>query len=328
MKKIALISSFCDTEEKQRVLIDNVKKLKHLNLDVLVISPIELPYEIIKLCDYFFYTKDNELLKWPIRMYTHWYEVRLFDGRITTLQRGLADYGWAGLHQVKKLSQISLTFNYDIFYHMIYDLVIDENVEREINSNNVNIVFPRRDPSNSDILWETTLHFMIFDREMMEKVEKEITLDEYLRTNGMAEGEVLKWKNKFNIKGGETPVKDQIFYWGNYDFFNYSPFEEFKMFISKNEKMNVWLGEDPIYETELTDNLRICFHSFDNIEKLEIDINGVKFIETPKNWEFIEYPISSQNIQSLIFTFKGKVVDFTKEYEDIMMNQIYYNHRP
>lgn len=46
---------------------------------------------------------------------------------------------------------------------------------------------------------------------MMKKIVDEIQLEEYLRTNGVAEGEVLKWKNKFGIPTSNHPVKDQIF---------------------------------------------------------------------------------------------------------------------
>ena len=277
---------------------------------------------------FFFYTKENPLLKWPVRAYTHWYEMRLLDGRITTLQRGLADYGWAGLYQVKKLSQLALTFDYDTFYHLIYDLEIDEVVEQELISNNVNIIHPRRDPHHPETIWESTLHFMVFDRTLMEKIEKEITLDEYLKTNGMAEGEVLKWVNKYNIPISTHPVKDKIFYWGDYDFFNYSPFSEFKLFLSKNEKTHCWLGESPNeYSSDLTDNLRMVFYSFEHMDTIKIFINGDEYIENPKPWEYIEFPVSSQNVNELIFTYNNKTINFTEQYSKIMMNQVYYNHR-
>ena len=328
LKKVALISTFCDTEEKQKILEENIIKLKSLGVDVMAISPIEIPQRIVNLCDFFFHTKENPLLTWPIRIYTHWYEMRLPDGKITTLQRGLADYGWAGLYQVKKLSQIALTFDYDLFYHLIYDLEIDEVVENEIKSNQTNVVHPRVNPNNPNEIWDTTLHFMVFDRELMTKIEKEITLDEYLRTNGMAEGEVLKWRDKFNIRTSNHTVKDLVFYWGDYDFFNYSPYTEFKMFISKNEPMTIWLGEDPVYDKLLSENLKIVFHSFDKMDQIKIKINGIEYTKEPKPWDIIEIPISSQNVDELIFTYKESTINFTDKYNDIIMNQIYYNHRP
>jgi hypothetical protein len=324
MKKIALISTFCDTQEKQNILEENIIKIKDLGIDVMAISPIEIPYSITKLCDFFFYTKENPLLKWPTRAQSHWYQMPLPDGKITTLQRGLVDYGWAGLYQVKKLSQIALTFDYDIFYHLIYDLEIDEIVENEFKLND-NIIHPRRDPHHPETIWDTTLHFMVFDRSLMEKIESEITLEEYLGTNGMAEGEVLKWVNKYNIPISTHPVRDKIFYWENYDFFDYSPFPGFKIFLSKNERMAIQLdGED----TTLTENLRAVFHGFSEMDEIEIRINGESKKYSPNPWEIIEFPISSQNIKEIIFTYNDRVINFTEKYNEIMMNQIYYNHRP
>lgn len=327
-KKIVCISTFCDTDEKQKILKENIVKIKKLSLDVLAISPIDLPNDITNLCDYYYRTKENPLLKWPLRMYTHWYEFKLPDGRITTLQRGLADYGWAGLYQVKKLSEIALLYDYEIFYHMIYDLLIDEIVEKELIENNTNIIHPRRDPHHPENLWETTLHFMVFERNLMKKIANEIQLDEYLRTNGVAEGEVLKWKNKFDIPTSNHPVKDQIFYWEDFDFFNYSPFPNFKLFVSKNDVMNIWLGENPPYQSELNDNLKFVFHSFETMDEISIIINGKEFREKPKNWEIIEIEISSKKIETIQFVYNNNFVDFTDEYKKIMLNQIYYNHRP
>ena len=211
---------------------------------------------------------------------------------------------------------------------MIYDLEIDEVVENEIKSNQMNVIHPRVNPNHPDEIWDTTLHFMIFDRDLMMKIEKEITLDEYLRTNGMAEGEVLKWRDKFNITTSKHTVKDKIFYWGNYDFFNYSPYPEFKMFISKNEPMTIWLGENPVYDKILTENLRLVFHSFDKMESITIKLNGDEYVYQPESWEIIELPISSQNVNELVFTYKDSTINFTDKYNEIIMNQIYYNHRP
>jgi hypothetical protein len=333
MKKIALISTFCDTAEKQEVLLNTITKVKELGIDVMALGPnfIQLPHEIVKKCDYFFYTKDNPLLGFPERRYTHWYEMPISEDRITTIQRGLYDYGWAALYQTKKLSQIALSFDYDVFYHLIYDLEIDETVKNELLGAEVNLLHPRRDPHHPDTLWETTLHFMVFDRNMMQLIEKEITLDNYQMTNGVAEGEVYKWRNKFGLKTSEHPVKDLIFYWEGKDFFNYEVHDDFKTFLSKNVDNEIWLGSNPIYEVILPSTFRIVFHSSKNDKLKEngicVIINGVPYLRQPKEWVIEEFPISSQDIKELQFVYDGNVIDFTKQYQDIMFNQIYYNHR-
>jgi len=330
VKKIVLISTFCNNEEKQKVLEETILNIKKIGLDVMVISPnfISIKQNIIDLCDFFFYTKENPLLKWPIRQYTHWYEMPISDNRICCIHRGFSDYGWAALYQTKKLSQFALTFDYDIFHHIIYDLEFDEEVVNEFLSDEVNLIHARRNPNNLEEIWETTLHFMTFDRPMMELIEKEITLENYLGGNGVAEGEVLKWRDKFNLKTSSKIIKDKIFYWENFDFFNYSPFPEFKMFLSKNEPITIWLGENPVYDSILPENLRIVFHEFTEMGEIEIKINGESKKYIPVPWEIIEFPISSNDIDSIVFKYRGKEVDFTSNYSEIMMNQIYYNHRP
>ena len=324
-KKIALVSTFCDTQIKQDTLKHNILKIKNLGIDVMVISPIYIPKDITDLCDYYFQTKDNPMLEWPVRAYTHWYKHFHPDGRILEIHRGLADYGWAALYQVKKLSQLALTFDYDMFYHIIYDLEIDNVIEQEFLANK-NIVHPRRNPKNLNEIWETNLHFVALNRELMEKIEKDITLNEYLRDNGIAEGEVQKWVDKYNIPISKHFVKDTIFYWDDFDFFDYQIFPEFKMFISKNEPTSNLVGNPPT-KTPHTDNLRIVFHGIENnpMGEVKITINGVEYIETPKNFEFIEFPISSQNIDKLTFEHNSKIIDFTKTYLGIMRNIVYYN---
>jgi hypothetical protein len=329
MKKIVLISTFCDNEEKQNVLKETVLKIKEIGLDIMVISPnfITIKQDIINLCDFFFYTKENPLLKYPVRQYTHWYKMPISEGKICCIHRGFDDYGWAALYQTKKLSQFALTFDYDIFHHIIYDLEFDDEVIKEFLSDEVNFIHTRRNPNHPEEIWETTLHFMTFDRPMMELIEKEITLENYLNGNGVAEGEVLKWRDKFNLKTSSKIIKDKIFYWKDFDFFNYSPFPEFQFFLSKNEPMTIWLGEDPVYDEVLPENLRIVFHNFEHMDEIKIQINGIEYIENPKPWEYIEFPISSQNINELVFTYNNKTIDFTEQYNKVMMNQIYYNYQ-
>ena len=326
MKKIALISTFCDTEHKLQILKETILNVKKLGIDVMCLSPTTIPQDIVDLCDFFFFTKENPLLSWPVRMHTHWYEMRISENELTTLHRCFNDYGWAGLYQVKKLSQSALTFDYDIFYHMIYDLEFDDTVIRELKSNKTNIVHPRINPNHPDEIWETTLHFMIFDKEMMEKIEGEIILDEYLRTNGVAEGEVLKWTKKYNIHVSETPIKDRVFFWEDFEFFNYSKTDKFKFFISKNDYLDIWIGEDPTYKTTLGPSLRIVFYDL-KVKNIILKINENTFEIEPKNWEIVEFPIPADKVKTIKLIFENQEIDFSDDYGKIIMNHIYYNYK-
>ena len=83
MKKIALVSTFCDTEEKQNILKETIEGIKNLGIDIMVNAPISIPIkqEIIDLCDFFFYTKENPLLKWPVRHFNHWYKMPIENNK-------------------------------------------------------------------------------------------------------------------------------------------------------------------------------------------------------------------------------------------------------
>jgi hypothetical protein len=74
MRKIVLISTFCDTEEKQNILSENIDILKNQGIDVMCLSPnfIQLPHNIVEKSDFVFYTKENPLLEYPERAFTWW----------------------------------------------------------------------------------------------------------------------------------------------------------------------------------------------------------------------------------------------------------------
>jgi hypothetical protein len=99
------------------------------------------------------------------------------------------------------------------------------------------------------------------------------------------------------------------------------------MFISKNTQTDIWVNNETICE-QLGENLRIVFHGFeDTIGEVKIKINGIWYNETPKPFEYIEFPINSQEIDELIFEYNGKSVDYTKDYSYIMRNLVYYDYR-
>lgn len=101
MKKIALISSYCDSDDKLNILKKNIITLKSLNVDVMLLSPIMVNSNIINLCDFFIYTKENPILRWPVRAHTFWLNFINKHGDNLFLHRDIDDYSWAALYQTK-----------------------------------------------------------------------------------------------------------------------------------------------------------------------------------------------------------------------------------
>jgi hypothetical protein len=323
MKKIVLISSYCDTQEKINILSENIKVLKSLGLDTLVISPITLPKEIIELSDFVFFTKENPLLNWPLRGFTFWKTHYSIDGWVT-MHRNVADYGWAGLYQIKKMSQIALSYDYDLFYHIIYDLKIDQYVIDTIKSDKPNLIHPRINPNKNNEWWDVTLHFMVFDREIMSKIVDVIVLEDYLKWDGVAEGQALMWTQLFDIEISKTPVEDKIYYWGDREFFNYSFNSKYKMFISKIPNTNIWVEENGVQvEKDLSSNLTFYFYDFLGPQTIKINVDGItKEYELNQN-KIINFDVDSTSVKSISLTDNDDEYDYTTVYKEISRNLIY-----
>lgn len=56
-EQIVLISTFCDTDDKIKILLNNIKKIKNEGFDVAIISPLILPNEIIDISELCFFYK-------------------------------------------------------------------------------------------------------------------------------------------------------------------------------------------------------------------------------------------------------------------------------
>ena len=275
MKKIALISSFCDTQQKIEILNRNINILKNMGIDTLVISPFSLPDEVVNSLTYFFKTKDNPVLDWPERSMYSWSQISL-NGESYRISRTYADYGWAGLFQVKQSSEIGLLLGYDQFFHMIYDLIIDDNVLNGLNSNKICNIYPSK---RDDDIWKVGLHFMIFDRENLKRFASNIHLDSYLSMRG---ADAFVWLHNlhqiFPYNYEDVPVEDEIYFYKDHDFYDYSPTDKFKMFIVKDD--------------EWKDNIKLMFYGLEEEKKVSINANGNLLGCTVYNYYLIDLNVT------------------------------------
>jgi hypothetical protein len=303
--KVALISSFCNNQEKIDVLEKNINIIKSHGLDVIVISPFNLPENITSKCDYFFITKDNPILDWPTRSMYAWRKLNV-DGVKYSIARTYPDYGFAGLTQIKQLSQISLNFDYNQFFHMIYDIKIDENVINGFYSNKTNNVYPSK---RMDDIWAVGLHYMIFNKPNLEKFISNINLETYLGVkNGDAFAMLHSIKDKLGYVIEPIPVEDEIYYYDGFDFFNLSPIEGLKFFIEKND-------ENP-------DTIKIFFYDVKDEVEIELLIEGTQSQHKVHNFYLIDLGFTKFNMKPVSIGYNGINYDLTKIIEDIKHNEL------
>jgi len=299
-KKVALISSFCNNQEKIDVLEKNIKIVKSHNLDVIVISPFNLPEYITKQCDYFLITKDNPILDWPTRAMFAWRGLNV-NGARYVMTKTYADYGYAGLTQIKQLSQIALGLDYSQFYHMIYDLKIDENVIEGFYSNRVNNVYPSK---RKDEVWAVGLHYLIFNKENLKNFISHINLETYL---GVKNGDAFKvlhtLQDKLNYVIEETPVEDEIYYYENFDFFNCSPIEGVKFFIENDD--------------EKLDSVKILFYDVVGEKEIKVKIGETETIHTISSFYLIDLGFNKFNLQPVIIEADNINYDISETIKNI-----------
>jgi len=305
MKKVALISTYCDTQEKLEVLERNIDNVRLCGLDVIVISPFFLPENIQKKCDYFFLMKDNPVLDWPSKAMFAWKDL-ILDSKHIKITRTYPDYGWAGLYQVKKLSEIALSLDYDYFYHMIYDLKFDENVvEGLLSERDCDVYSSKR----GDIIWEVGLHFMIFNRENLKVFIEHITLENYLKSKG---GDAFVWLHRlievfpYNII--KRPVEDEIYFYEGQDFFNSSPIDDFKFFIDKNDQKDT--------------TVKLLFYDIVESKTILLTIGENQYQYQVNGNSLIDLGVDKKKIPFVSIQYNGIDYEITKTIEKIKHNTV------
>jgi len=303
MKKIALISTFCNTEEKQNLLKENIIKIKNLGIDVIAISPIQIPQDIVSLCDYFLYTKENPVFDWPLKSYFYWWEgiIKGINTKMTTCQ---SDYGFAGLLHIKRMADLALSMDYDMFFPMIYDLNFTPYVESIFNDNKKNSFFPSKRGDHS--FWPVGLNLISLDREHLTRFKNLITKESYLTES---KGDAFSWTQRaLDFIPGiieKEPVEDLIYYYsisGFYNFSDYSIIEGVKLFIHKIKDQDI----------------KFIFYDFKDVKNFIIKTEEFEYKYNIKEWEEIELPYKEYD--SFIVVYKEKEYDFTDIISKITFN--------
>jgi len=292
MKRLFLISSFCDTEEKISVLKSNLIFLKSKGWDTLLLSPIQLDNDVISLCDYYYFTKENPVSTIEEKTYIHWRKHFTNDGKEVTMERFFPEYGWAALYQNKKLSQIGVTFEYDIYYHVIYDTKFDEKLVKEIETNKKNCYYSNK--STGGHINEFSLHYLPLDKKNMNSFESFLNKKDYNSSHDLTHDYMLKWAIQEGLPKQELIVEEYINYYTDIDFFSIYRGDELNLFFEKCEK-NESVNRFFVYDV--------------NVDNIEIVINNQHTYKNLKDKDIVNTDLYTNQIDSI----KVKILD--REYE-------------
>jgi hypothetical protein len=226
--KVVLISSHCNTEEKIDILEENLKILNNFGVDIFLTSKIDLPDRIKDLVNIFLYSKFDFTYKWPEKSISCWnifdkYQMNIF----------VDDYGYSHLFQVKQLSKLAMAFDYEYFYHMLYDVEIDKHVKNFIV--NENPTFKNFSASSLPGV-PPGLQLTGLNKHNLNILSDLITEESYLKDKSLVmEDWVKRVSEVVPMEISEHKIKDRIRY-NNTSQINTSVSNKYKLFYSTSEK--------------------------------------------------------------------------------------------
>lgn len=290
MKKLALISTFCNTAEKQKLLENTLDHLHKLGVDTLIFSPKNfLPPNLLEKPTHCILTEENYIPPLEERMMMVWKKpASKLKVRHDVLNR---DYGWASINQFKRLLHYGSGLGYDILYPMIYDVDITPEIEEIINNNTINYFFPNVRPGEREIIFPISYIFGTFTPKIAKTISERFTYAEYLLYSS-AEKYYKKIQEDLNLPIHDYVVKDLHFELGSGEFLNVSPDKSLSLFIDTSR---VYKGVD-----------EVCFHFYEIYSPSEVTINGVKFLINEEKLLFVRLDPEKVNI-----TVNGKPVKIT-----------------
>jgi hypothetical protein len=126
---------------------------------------------------------------------------------------------------------------------------------------------------------------MIFDRLNLEKFSSMITLKNYLSVeNSDAFSWLEVYRKQLNSDIEKIPIEDEIFYYENKDFLNFSPFDSVKFFIEKNDEQD--------------ENVKLFFYDITDEIEVKIIIDNIKYTRKINNLDLIDLGYKKNEIKN------------------------------
>lgn len=300
MKKIILISSHCEDQEKKNVLIHNIKKLKKNDFDIILYSTINLENEIVDLCDYYIFSKINPILKYPLKGMGAWRHFHIKD-EIYSITHIFDDYGWAGLTQYKNMLSLVRNLDYDVIYLMIYDIELTDILIDVLKNNEKTLFFPSKH-KNKNKQWEVGSHLMCLNKKDIDIFLDESTLEKYLENdNNYLEKFIEEIQTKHNWKVSNVIVEDLINRFKK-------PFEK-KTLLNKTKvyfinDLNKNIFGFLFYDVIVDFNVKLIVNNTVDIQYIEKDT--IIFCEKP--------------INKLLLEIDGNEINFTEKINQYTQN--------
>ena len=293
MKRVALFSTHCNTEEKVDALVKNMQKAKSLGMDIVVLSTLPLPAEAHQLADFIIYSKENPIPRMDEKTVYRW-DVLPSGTRLLSF---IPDYGYPSLLQLKRLLDFGLMIGYDHLFTMIYDIDITPEIENVLLEGRTCSFF--RNPRVSDANVAGGI-LTAFDRENAKKFSMLFTKASYINSGMLAEEWMNSVRKLIAGKVEDFPANDTIHSGSEELDPNHLSHPNFTVFIAKSEK-----GVD------------ILFYNVNRNIEASVETNLGTHTVSTSSQEIVNIADDHEKVTSLKIVFEGNEVDLTQKFQRI-----------
>jgi hypothetical protein len=298
-KKIVLIQSHCNTEEKKTYLLKNIQKLKTFDVDILLFSHIPLPENIISEVDFFVYDKSNPILD-KDRWHHYWWA-----NNDIMLERTLPDYGWTVFNQLIRSYDLIRRINYEYVFIFCYDTIIDDVIEDSIKNPKTG-VFKHIKPETVNnvgeikpVIFDTALIFSVFKKDEYEKLINSFSLEEYVSKTEFIAEKYFEVKMMENNIYSQTDMCVKDFFSESDDIFNLTKDKEYGFFVDNNDLLKFRLLKDSDTKIKIIINDDLvnvnCDNYFYNKKIDNLNTFGCIVNDRYDNWLDLVSPNISRN---------------------------------
>lgn len=284
MKKLVLIGSYCNTPQKLKVLKTNLGILRKIDVHILLYSPIPLGEDLIDLVDYFFLDKrfspdgDEMQIFWKFGSY---------DGISMKMSYVWLDSVTGGIAQTKSLIHLSRNLDYDLLYFLLYDVVLTSDLVHFIEGGEEGFFpFRARSEESGETVGDCATQIYSMKKNKVDLFDSLLNFSN-IKQHPNAESffKVISESLEIPIFRG-IEVEDHIHTFRNWqrDFYNYSPFPDFKIFFQKYRNDPPLNTHVLIYDIEKP--CRIFIRTNDDAQSFQLD--GQKILEILPEYEKFE----------------------------------------
>lgn len=296
-RKIVLIQSHCNSDDKKKYLLKNIEKLREYDVDILLFSHITLPEEIISKVDYFVYDKSNPILYSERR---HWY---WWANETLKLETFVPDYGWTVFNQIIKSYNLVNTLNYDFYYIFCYDLIIDDTVKDALNNPKTQIYKHTKGYDTNSITFDASLVFANFSHEDFKKIISSLSKSEYIERHDLIAEKYFEIKLKENDIYNNFNLTVRDFFNESDDIFNISKNKKYELFLdTKNPvKLRLIKKTDEDIEIVINDDIFEVTNDYFIIDK---NVDEIKTLGCLINSLFDDWKIYFEDKRENVITIK------------------------